>query len=274
MKIWLPPSEGKTAPVNGPRLDLGALAFPELTDTREALVTELIATSAREDAALVLGLGARARAELATNLALRENPVAPAHRLFTGVLFNAARLPELTGESLAAAEGVLRVFSGLFGVLTPLSPVPDHRLAMSVKLPGSGALTSTWRDPLDAVLREDAGDEVVLDMRSGPYRQACPAPWAHVWSVAVVRESEGVRKTISHDAKRWRGLLVAHLLGLGDQVRALDEGSLPAHLGSFTETDPVLDAKGVAHRVRAVEISAATTTRRGGSHREITIVTD
>lgn len=41
MLVLLPPSEGKTAPENGPPLDLEQLAFPELTARRERLFDNL-----------------------------------------------------------------------------------------------------------------------------------------------------------------------------------------------------------------------------------------
>ena len=39
--IWLPPSEGKSAPESGPRLDVEALSIPSLTAARRAVIEAL-----------------------------------------------------------------------------------------------------------------------------------------------------------------------------------------------------------------------------------------
>ena len=48
MLILLPPSEGKTAPRRGKPLDLAELSFPELTETRDLLLTALVDLCAGE----------------------------------------------------------------------------------------------------------------------------------------------------------------------------------------------------------------------------------
>ena len=40
--ILLPPSEGKSAALEGPAVDLSALSFPALTATRTAVLTALV----------------------------------------------------------------------------------------------------------------------------------------------------------------------------------------------------------------------------------------
>ncbi len=46
MLILLPPSEGKTAPRRGNRLDLDRLSFPGLTHARREMLDALVRTSA------------------------------------------------------------------------------------------------------------------------------------------------------------------------------------------------------------------------------------
>ncbi len=268
--IWLPPSEGKTAPTSGPLLDLNRLVHPELLGTRRRIVRELSAFSADPDAARVLGLGPENRANLTTNLALDTSPCAASRRVFTGVLFEAADLEGLTArESMLAREHV-RIFSGLFGVLGIEDPIPDHRLPMGARLPGIGSLAPFWRSQLSPALENDTGDDVVIDLRSGSYRSACPAPWASLLRVRVVREAAGRRMTISHDAKHWRGLVCARLLRRGSLAGDTEDAlsTLEQMVGALE----VHDARGVAHHLRALEVTDAGT--RSPRAHDVVLVTD
>lgn len=284
MHIWLPPSEGKDSPTTGPALDLAQLSLSALTDQRRIIAQELaglVADIGEDKAAAVLGLGAKSRSDLALNTALFSLPCAPMEQVFTGVLYSAAALAEIDEATRADQRSRLTVFSGLFGSLRFGDLIPDHRLSMGVKLPGVGSLASAWKPVLDAALREDYANGVVLDMRSGPYRSACPAQWAHVWQVGVVREANGKRSVVSHNAKYWRGLLTGYLLRLPshdlaevDQKSAADASSVEEILHSSTELPAMIDAKGVPHRITGVEFSEITPTKQGGSTRTVTLVTD
>lgn len=226
-QLWLPPSEGKTAPASGAPLDLDELVFgPQLRAAREAVLTELEDISSRalasaEDlatAASVLKLGATAAQMLEPNRVLRTAPAAPAHEVYTGVLWEAAHV----GDFPTWHDDVI-VFSGLFGVVRAGDRIPDHRLSMGVKLPGAGALATYWKKAMLGLLLEGAASEAarpVLDLRSGTYSSACPAPKG---SLAVsVLTAEG--KTVSHWAKLWRGKLARELMS----ANVLDIQEIPA----------------------------------------------
>ncbi|UNX53461.1 peroxide stress protein YaaA [Georgenia sp. TF02-10] len=213
MLVLLPPSEAKTPPRSGPPVDLSTLSAPSLAGPRERLLDAVAGLAARPDAGEVLGVGPGAAADVARNAALRTAPAAPAARLYTGVLYAAAGLPGLTGAARARAARVVRIFSGLWGVLTPADRIPAYRLAMGVDLPGVGRLASYWRHHLPAVLAEQAAGRVVVDCRSAAYAAAWrpPASATHLL-VQVVRERDGHRRVVSHHAKHARGLLTHHLL--------------------------------------------------------------
>lgn len=274
MQIWLPPSEGKRTPLSGPPLEWASLSYPDLNTHRQRVAETLIGLGTGEDAATILGLGAKSRADLELNAALLSNPCAASEAVFTGVLFNAAALPSLLHDANTAesTRRAIRIFSGLFGVLQVGDLIPDHRLSMGVKLPGIGGLAASWRPHLDAALQADYDGSVILDMRSGPYRNACPALWATVWQVGVVREAGGKRSVVSHEAKQWRGLLTGFLVRMG--IVPTSEAELETAVAAATSMEPVCDAKGVEHRVTAVEFSEPTATKKGGVTRTVTLVTN
>ncbi|MEV7972122.1 peroxide stress protein YaaA [Cellulomonas sp. NPDC089187] len=210
MLILLPPSEGKTAPVDGPPLDLAALSSPRLTAQRRRTLSALIKASRRRDAVDVLGVGATLGEEVARNTALRTAPTAEARRVYTGVLYAAAGLDTVTDP---AALDQVRTVSGLWGLVSPVDPIPAYRLSMGVDLPGVGPLASAWKPVLAAEL--DGRGELIVDCRSAAYLAAWKPARAEqdLWvQVRVLREVNGKRTVVSHHAKHTRGVLTRHLL--------------------------------------------------------------
>ncbi|MDF7663941.1 peroxide stress protein YaaA [Bifidobacterium sp. ESL0763] len=205
MRLLLPPSEGKTAPKSGPSFDMDSLSFPELNDARAEVLAALLRVSRGEDAAKVLKVGKKGMAEVVAQRDFDQLPCAPAREVYTGVLYDAARLRE--------GDDVL-IFSGLFGVTSGEDPIPAYRLSMNVSLPGIGPLKTFWRQALAGWDPDDGqGGEASVELRSGLYRVTKPepangdeGPW---WDVRITN-SEG--KTISHMAKHYRGLLARALL--------------------------------------------------------------
>jgi uncharacterized protein len=255
--LLLPPSEGKSAPSRGAPVDLSALSGPTLTPARERVLDELAAVSGRPDGPAQLGVGAGVADEVRRNTTLRTAHAAPAARVYSGVLYAAARLPELTGTARRRAGQSVRIFSGLWGVLAPGDRVPAYRLSMGAELPGTGKLAGFWRDQLRGVLDEQAAGGVVVDCRSAAYAAAWRPPRAadHVL-VQVVREQDGRRQVVSHNAKHARGLLTHHLLTRpGRPPRTADE------LAGAAEE---LTADGTVH---AVELADGT-----GGRRTLTLV--
>ncbi|WP_373887280.1 YaaA family protein [Actinomyces bowdenii] len=227
MLILLPPSEGKTSPSSGRPLDLdGLLGGAELGATRLRVMEALAQASASPEAAVLLGLGPRSAADAALNLRLTTAPCAPAHELFTGVLYEAAALAgHARGRSgRSVLSGSVVILSGLWGAVRATDALPDHRLSMGLALPGLGRMSTFWKRPLAPVLDELA-DGVVVDCRSSAYAAAwqpsTQAPPTSLLKVTVVKEAPNGRRTVvSHHAKHTRGLLVGAL------IAALAEGGL------------------------------------------------
>lgn len=219
--VLLPPSEGKTPAPDGARpADLAALTSPVLGPQRERVLDALVAASVRPDAVEVLGVSPGLEPEVRRNTELRSAPAAPAAQVYTGVLFAAADLAgALTagGETARRAEDDVRVVSGLWGALSPADRVPAYRLSMGVTLPGIGRLATAWRPHLAEALDARAAGDVVVDCRSATYAAAWKPRTSgedaaqHV-AVRVLREQDGRRSVVSHNAKHTRGVLTAHLL--------------------------------------------------------------
>lgn len=212
MLVLLPPSEGKTAPRRGAPVDLDTLSAPVLSPVRAKVLDALVETSARPDAAAVLHVSPGLSDEVARNTGLRDAPAGPARSVYTGVLHTAAGLAHLTPAQRRRSEQCVRVFSGLWGVVTPQDLIPAYRLSAGVDLPGVGPLATLWRAHLGDVLDEQAAGGLVVDARSADY-VAMWRPAAADWvTVRVEREVGGRRSVVSHNAKHARGVLTRHLL--------------------------------------------------------------
>jgi uncharacterized protein len=205
--ILLPPSEGKTAPASGAPLDLTALAYPELNPTRERILAALVKLSSGRPARALaaLGLSPGQAGELERNAALPSAPAAPAAEVYTGVLYERLRLPELPAE---AHERVL-IASALWGVLRPGDRIPAYRMSMDAQLPRLGGLAARWRKPLRAALPDDG---LVVDLRSGAYAAAWSPRVAERLTVRAFTERAGQRTAVSHMVKATRGDVARILL--------------------------------------------------------------
>jgi hypothetical protein len=205
--IVLPPSEGKTAPKRGKPLDLAALSHPELTAAREHVLDALVALSAGPAAAALdaLELSEGLAGELERNARLRTAPAARASALYTGVLYERLRLPELP---LRARRRVV-IASALWGAVSPDDRIPAYRLSMGARLPGIRSLAAHWRPALRAGL-PDGG--LVVDLRSGSYAAAWTPRDATVVAVRAFTERAGKRTAISHMVKATRGDVARVLL--------------------------------------------------------------
>lgn len=224
MLVLLPPSEGKTPPRRGRPVDLDALSCPTLSPVRAKVLDALVEVSARPDAADVLHVSAGLAYEVARNVGLRDAPAAPARSVYTGVLHTAAGLAHLTPAQRARAERSVRIFSGLWGVVTPQDVIPAYRLSGGVDLPGVGPLGALWRTHLGDVLEEQAAGGLVVDARSADYMAMWRPARAEWVTVRVERELAGRRSVVSHNAKHARGVLTRHLLTRRAQPPADAEG--------------------------------------------------
>src|SRR5262249_38595417 len=96
------------------------------------------------------------------------------------------------------------VASALFGLVRAGDPVPSYRLSASSAVPGIGPLGSLWRPALEPVLA--SLDDLVVDLRSGPYAGLAKIPRAV--TVKVVSEGPGGRRlAVSHFHKARKGKL-------------------------------------------------------------------
>ncbi|MDQ1621677.1 MAG: uncharacterized protein QOH19_95 [Actinomycetota bacterium] len=212
MLILLPPSEGKTPAVGGDAVDWTSLSFPGLNSYRAKVLDALGTVSAHEDALALLGVGASLTADVERNTRLHAEPAAPAHQIYSGVLYDALGYGTLTAAQRKKADESVLVISALWGVLRFADRVPAYRLSMGTALPDVGRLASFWKPQLNVALAAATAGELLVDCRSSTYAAAWTPPPPQTVAVNVFTEVNGARKVVSHFAKHTRGELARHLL--------------------------------------------------------------
>lgn len=210
MLILLPPSEGKTAPTSGAPVKLKTLAFADdLTQSRRKLLGALAALAELplERAVSMLAVSAGQAGEVAVDAELSSAPAGPAAEVYTGVLYDRLRLPELPKRS----QGRVLIASALWGVVRPTDQIPYYRFSAKARLDGIGGLAAFWRPVLTAALPDQEGT-LVVDMRSGAYAAAWKPKRAELLAVRAFSEVKGKRTPVSHMAKAVRGEVARALL--------------------------------------------------------------
>jgi cytoplasmic iron level regulating protein YaaA (DUF328/UPF0246 family) len=210
--ILLPPSEGKTPATGGDAADWTTLSFPALNSSRAQVLEALGTVSAHEDALALLGVGASLSADVERNTRLHAEPAAPAHQVYSGVLYDALGYDSLTPAQRKKADNSVLVVSALWGAIRFADRVPAYRLSMGTSLPDVGRLAAFWKPQLGDALAAAVAGELLVDCRSSTYAAAWAPPPAQTVAVNVFTEAAGVRKVVSHFAKHTRGELARHLL--------------------------------------------------------------
>jgi cytoplasmic iron level regulating protein YaaA (DUF328/UPF0246 family) len=211
--VLLPPSEGKTIPVEGLALDLAALSLPALNPARRKVLSSLVSLcrSTPADALDVLGLSAGQAMEVQRNKGLRKAPTAPAWQVYSGVLFAALDVGGTDPVARARLTDWVLVWSGLWGAVRLTDPIPAYRLSGAVTLPGPGRLASFWREPLRKALKAPSRDGLVVDLRSGTYAASWTGPPERTAAIRVIHEQGDRRTVASHFNKATKGRLLRGL---------------------------------------------------------------
>ncbi|MDO5049936.1 MAG: peroxide stress protein YaaA [Actinomycetaceae bacterium] len=222
MLVLLPPSEGKTPAETDTPFDLSRVEpfSGELEGPRSLVLENLIEVSGRDDALEVLKVGKTIAYEVRANRTLPAANVAPAYQIYSGVLFEAGEINR-RGRAYEPSENFeVLVQSALFGVVDLASQIPAYRLSMDTKLGELGNLGTWWKKQLGELMDGKARHRIVVDGRSGAYQKAWPGVSGEhdLIRVNAVRVRNGKRSVVSHNAKRYRGILAGALMDRAGEV--------------------------------------------------------
>ncbi|UDY35668.1 YaaA family protein [Dermatobacter hominis] len=213
--ILIPPSEGKAPGGGGPPWTPGTMAV-DLDHRRERVMAALRSAMRRNAAERGRLLGVKGEALAAAteaNRSIATSPTMPAAERFTGVLYDALSLSTLAADARARADGSLLVLSGVFGLVAPSDPIPDHKLKMSVSIGRLGKLSTWWRDAVSAELAERAAGRTVWNLLPNEHAAAVALAGVAQTTVTFLEPGrDGQLVAVAHWNKLLKGSLVRHLL--------------------------------------------------------------
>ena len=216
MLILLPPSEGKTRPESGAPFRLDSRPQPLRPPTQEVMAAlRDLCTGEPSRALKALGLTARQAEWLEYDAELADAPTAPAHEIYTGVLYQALDYPSLGRSAKARADAQVVVASALYGMVRLGEQIAAYRLSGGTRLPGLPSEAELWQEPVQDTL-EALEPDLILDMRSGAYTSLWRPPkhWRERVVVGKVWQLDhaGRRTSVSHHNKHTKGLLTRELV--------------------------------------------------------------
>lgn len=220
--ILLPPSEGKTPGGSGDPWRPGTMAI-DLDERRREVLESLEAAMAKDDAARSKLLGVKGEAlaaATAANSTLTTSPTLRAIDRYSGVLYGALEPDTLGTLQRRRLDASVLIVSGLWGLVAPRDPIPDYKLKMGASLPGTGTLSTWWRDAVtDALSRRGAGRRVwnLLPNEHDAAWRPADVPSQVRYSVRFLdRRDDGSLVAVSHWNKFLKGALVRFLLEFPD----------------------------------------------------------
>ncbi|MGB1405081.1 MAG: YaaA family protein, partial [Flavobacteriaceae bacterium] len=130
------------------------------------------------------------------------------------------------GDKIGQMQMMLRILSGLYGVLKPLDAIRAYRLEMgtTLKLGDFENLYAFWKEKISSQLQSELQkDELVVNLASKEYFSAVDAKALsnQIISPQFKDFKNGKLKIISFFAKKARGMMARHLID--QQANTLEE---------------------------------------------------
>ena len=139
---------------------------------------------------------------------------------FTGEAYRGLRAWEFDQQQLKYSQQVLRILSGLYGVIRPLDLIQEYRLEMGTKhnFRGKKNLYEFWQSTvtktIDKAIEESPGDKVLINVASNEYVSSINFKKLRnrVLTTSFYQESNGEINMVAVFAKRARGMMTRFII--------------------------------------------------------------
>jgi len=200
MLILIPPSEGKS------KIESSGILFEDTDFVFKDEVLEIIkllSLTKNQKIQSIYGTS-REKSELChkQNLNISKNKCAWAIERYTGVLFSHIDWNSLDKESQNYMEQHVRIFSGLFGFLTPKTLIPNYKLKMNAL-----SLDKYWNPILT---KELENNDMILDLLPQIHRKAY-RPNQNVIKIDFFHLKQGKTNSAGHLGKSVKGEFIRYL---------------------------------------------------------------
>lgn len=135
-------------------------------------------------------------------------PRIPALYLYTGSVFKQLHLDTYDARQLDYIATHIRILSAMYGLLHPFSTVWPYRLDYTMVLPKLDPERIWTPKVLEALAEED----VLIDLASREFTRMLDPLKGRIHSVVILDRISGTEKTLSTNAKIFRGQLADYLI--------------------------------------------------------------
>ena len=201
MKILIPPSEGK-ARTKGLKIKFLDTKFKFERHVNQ--VVRLLELIDDEDLRSVYGTSSeKALGFHRQNQDIFNSFCAPAIERYTGVVYEHINWPTLSEKSRKYMEKHIFIFSGLFGMLTPTTLIPDYKLKMNVL-----SLQHHWNPILTEALDSEKS---IIDLLPQVHRKAYTPNKKNVIPVDFLIINKGKKTAAGHFGKSVKGEFIRYM---------------------------------------------------------------
>lgn len=200
MKILIPPSEGK-AKVKPLDVLFKDTKFKFSKYTQQ--IVDLLCLIENEDLTSVYGTSQdKAIMFHRQNQDIFNSKCVPAITRYTGVVYNNIEWNSLSKKAQNYMDQHVLIFSGLFGLLTPDTLIPDYKLKMNVL-----SLTNLWGPIISEELKSE---ELIFDLLPQVHRKAYKAT-KNTIQVDFLVKNKGKTSAAGHFGKAVKGQFIRFL---------------------------------------------------------------
>ena len=213
MKILIPPSEGK-AKVKDTRTIFDDTNFKFKRHVNQ--VVRLLELIDDEDLRSVYGTSPeKALGFHRQNQDIFNSTCAPSIERYTGVVYEHIDWNTLSEKAKKYMEKYVFIFSGLFGILTPMTPIPNYKLKMNVL-----SLQHHWKPILTEALQDE---KPIIDLLPQVHRKAYKPNQKNVIPVDFLIINKGKKTAAGHFGKAVKGEFIRHMAE--NNITSVDEFS-------------------------------------------------
>ena len=200
MKILIPPSEGK-AKIKPQEIIFSDTNFQFERNVKQ--VVRLLNLIDDEDLRSIYGTS-QEKAELfhRQNEDIFKSRCAHAIERYTGVVYQHLDWHTLSNDAKDYMNKNILIFSGLFGMTSPLTLIPDYKLKMNVL-----SLQYHWAPVLTEALKNE---DIIYDLLPQVYRKAY-VPNKNTFQIEFKVEGKGKTKAAGHYGKAVKGKFIRFL---------------------------------------------------------------
>jgi len=209
MLILIPPSEGKSSK-NSSNIKFKDTNF--IFENEVKAIQKQLSNSDDAELQKIYGVTLQKAKQLnELNLNAMKNNCSYAIERYTGVVYNQIDWQNLSDESKSYFEKNIRIFSGLFGIVTPKTLIPDYKLKMN-----SLSLTKFWFPILTKHLSKE---NIIIDLLPQIHSKS----YSHENIVRIDFKiiKDGKLKAAGHMGKVVKGQFIKFLCET--QAKGLDE---------------------------------------------------